>query len=563
MRERRGAALLLAAVVLILCGACGRSCGGARPGAGADSDTVTLVFTYSSEKQAWIENATELFNCSAQQTRDGRNIVVKSVPMGSGQCIEEVLSGTRQAHLVSPAATSYIEEGNARSRASVGAAAFGDSRCIVYSPVVIAMWKPMAEALGWGQRPVGWSEILAIAQDPRGWAAYGHPEWGRFRFGHTHPGFSNTGMAALLSASFAATGKTSGLTIEDARSPAVGDYIAKIENSVIHYGTSTGFFGQMMFENGMDYMSASVLYENMVVEAYDQVTAVDSAAAVVPMVAVYPREGTFLTDHPVALVEREWVTPDHREAARIYVEFLLARPQQEAAMARGFRPSFTDLALAAPLNEEHGVDPREPRVVLPMPEHRVINELLEVWKLHKKPSHVVLAVDNSAALAERGGIRSIRESAAQCIRSLGVRDRFSLLVVGDSPAWLGKEVATETERAQVIGRLETLPPGGGSALYDAVLEAYEYARGVERPDVITAVIVMAGSENTSGENRLPTLLPLILGSSDAARVRIFTVGFGRGANRYALEKIADATDAVFLQDTETGAEKLKELTTFF
>ena len=43
-----------------------------------------------------------------------------------------------------------------------------------------------------------------------------------------------------------------------------------------------------------------------------------------PIVAIYPREGTFWSDHPAGIVEREWVTPAHREAAKVYFAFLLA-----------------------------------------------------------------------------------------------------------------------------------------------------------------------------------------------------------------------------------------------
>ena len=34
---------------------------------------------------------------------------------------------------------------------------------------------------------------------------------------------------------------------------------------------------------------------------------------------VYPKEGTFWSDHPVGIVDREWVTPERREAAEIYI----------------------------------------------------------------------------------------------------------------------------------------------------------------------------------------------------------------------------------------------------
>jgi hypothetical protein len=35
----------------------------------------------------------------------------------------------------------------------------------------------MAEAIGWGKKPLGWADILALARNPKGWQAYGYPQW--------------------------------------------------------------------------------------------------------------------------------------------------------------------------------------------------------------------------------------------------------------------------------------------------------------------------------------------------------------------------------------------------
>ena len=162
------------------------------------------------------------------------------------------------------------------------------------SPVVIAMWKPMAEAIGWGKKPIGWSDILALAANQKGWQTYGYPQWGQFKFGHTHPQYSNSGLISLFAEVYAATGKTAGLTLADVDKPHTAEFVQGIEKSVVHYGSSTGFFGRKMFASGPQYLSAAVLYENMVIESYDSA---DKLAF--PVVAIYPKEGTFWSDHPV------------------------------------------------------------------------------------------------------------------------------------------------------------------------------------------------------------------------------------------------------------------------
>ena len=129
---------------------------------------LEIRFTYGSEKRPWIEEATAAFNAEKHALKSGRQVYVTAIPLGSGDCIDELLNGSREADVTSPASAAFIKLGNAESRVKTGQDLIGDTQNLVLSPVVIAMWKPMAEAIGWGKKPVGWSEILALAKDPRG-----------------------------------------------------------------------------------------------------------------------------------------------------------------------------------------------------------------------------------------------------------------------------------------------------------------------------------------------------------------------------------------------------------
>src|SRR5215472_9593958 len=283
---------LFLAAILPLCGSCRTRSAPAVEAEGpvAPPNSLELVFTYSSEKEAWIKDVIDKFNRQNHKIGDGRPIFVKAVPMGSGDAIDELISGRRQAHVTSPASAAFIKLGNAQSRASTGKELLGPTETLMLSPVVIAMWKPMAEAIGWGQKPIGWSDILSLARNQQGWAAYGKPQWGSFKFGHTHPEFSNSGLISLFAEVYAASGKTANLTSADVNKPRTAEFLTGIEQSVVHYGSSTGFFGRQMFSTGPQYLSAAVLYENMVIESYSQA---NLPFAVVP---IYPKEGPFWSD---------------------------------------------------------------------------------------------------------------------------------------------------------------------------------------------------------------------------------------------------------------------------
>ena len=56
----------------------------------------------------------------------------------------------------------------------------------------------LAQALGWPNAQIGWSDVVALANDTQGWASKGHPEWGKFTLGKTNPNVSTSGLAATI-----------------------------------------------------------------------------------------------------------------------------------------------------------------------------------------------------------------------------------------------------------------------------------------------------------------------------------------------------------------------------
>ncbi|NJK90839.1 MAG: VWA domain-containing protein [Blastochloris sp.] len=534
--------------------------GGGSP-QGSSGNVLELVFTYGSEKEEWLREVTADFNAQKNKTGQGRVISVKALPMGSGESIQEALSSSREVHLVSPASGAFIKLGNAESRVKTGKDLVASTDNLVLSPVVIAMWKPMAEALGWGKKPIGWEEILGMAKNPKGWASQGFPQWGSFKFGHTHPQFSNSGLISLFAEVYAATGKTTGLTLEDIAKPSTAAYLGGIERSVVHYGSSTGFFGKKMFANGPRYLSAAVLYENMVIESTS-----DKYTLPFPVVAIYPKEGTFWSDHPVGIVEREWVTAEHREAAQTYIRFLLARPQQEKALPYGFRPSDVEIPLGAPFDAAHGVDPMEPKTTLAVPSVEVMDAILKLWDEHKKHSAISLVFDISGSMNEDSKLANAKEGALQLLGILNERDTFSFLPFSSKPNWAAEDISIKTGREQMRKLISSLYAEGGTALYDSIQTAYEkHLRDREKNgDRISAIIVLTDGADTNSAVKLDQLLEAIRFDHELRTIRVFTIGYGKGAEKEKLKKIADATQAKFYEGTPENIQSVfRDISTFF
>jgi Ca-activated chloride channel family protein len=523
------------------------------------ADTVNLTFTYGSEKEEWIKDLTARFNSEEHKAPSGKIVQVEAIPMGSGECIDELLSGTRQADITSPASAAFIKLGNVQSRVKTGKDLIGSTDSLVLSPVVIAMWKPMAEALGWPGRAVGWSDILDLARDSRGWASRGHPEWGPFRFGHTSPESSNSGLISIFAEAYAATGKKAGLKLEDVNDPKTAQFIAGIERSVVHYGSSTGFFGKKMFANGPQYLSAAVLYENMVIGSYQNPTTL-------PVVAIYPKEGTFWSDHPIGLVNREWVTPDKQQAAKIYIDYLLAKDQQAKAIPYGFRPGSTEVQLAPPIDTAHGVDPREPKTTLEVPSPEVMDAILKSWRTNKKHANVTLVFDTSGSMKDDHKLENARDGALQLVTNLSDDDQFSMLPFSDRMNWAFQRVPMRTGRKSAEEAIRGLWASGGTALYDAISTAYQaHLQSADKDaEKISAIVVLTDGEDRDSRLPLDDLLKQIKFDNEHHTVRIFTIAYGGDARKDVLKRIADATEAKFYEGNPQNIRTiLRDISTFF
>jgi hypothetical protein len=75
-------------------------------------------------------------------------------------------------------------------------------------------------------------------------------------------------LLSILGIAYAAAGKQGNLTSADLTNPELRRFIENVLSNVSQYGNSTGFFAEDMFHceyGGAAYLSAAVLYENLVV----------------------------------------------------------------------------------------------------------------------------------------------------------------------------------------------------------------------------------------------------------------------------------------------------------
>lgn len=252
---------------------------GRAPGPSASSGNCTVVhLTASSEKAAILTAVAKDF---ASHRVGGRCVAVQVTSKASGAATDALARGWDEGRdgprpdVWSPAASSWTgllrQKTDAADRPDlVGGQALPS---IASSPLVIAMPRPMATALGWPGKALGWGDVYRLARDPGGWASVGQP-YGPCTLGKTNPNVSTSGLNATMGTYVAATGTSSDLTVANLADPKVQFYAKAVEDSVVHYGDTTLTFLSNLQRaddrgQGLGYISAVAVEEKSVWD-YDQ-----------------------------------------------------------------------------------------------------------------------------------------------------------------------------------------------------------------------------------------------------------------------------------------------------
>src|SRR5258708_6206025 len=241
-----------------------------------------------------------------------------------------------------------------------------------------------------------------------------------------------------------------------------------------------------------DYLSAAVLYENLVVESALAPRYRDKPF---PVVAVYPREGTFWSDHPYAILDLPSVTAEQREGAEAFRSFLLAPERQRAAMTRfGFRPVDPSIALGAPLDAAHGIDPAQPKNVLPNPTVAVTRRVLEGFESVKRPVSITFVIDTSGSMAGA----PLKQAKAGRRRVLGDppdADAARVMLFSNAPHWVSdRPEKLAASRPRLIQAIESSFANGGTALYDSLLQTSDPARGAGKRPARAVGVLRSGAD---------------------------------------------------------------------
>ena len=544
MQKRQRNILLLITILGLMTVTCTCSSIG---GDGPPRNAVLVQVTANTSLTPWLEAAIDDFNDAKIETAAGKPVYVVLDPVESGQAVTDMADGGPLPALWIPDGPVWVN-----LLADQGVNSFqGNCVSVAESPLVIAMWRPVAEALGWPGRSLGWLDVGSLAADPSAWDYYSGGQFGdTLRLGHTHPGLSATGASTLLAIVQAAEAKTEAVGVDEVQKPIVQASVSAFEAAVSWFSSTTDDLGRTMSERGIGYLGAAVMYES---------TVVNYGGGDPGLVPIYPFEGTFIATHPACL--NGAACAETQEAATLFRDYLLGEKAQRMALANGLRPVNESVPLGPPLDEAHSVDLSQPEIVFGSPSVDTIYAVQDLWQAARKDVNLVMLLDTSGSMAGRK-IDGAREAAIQFVEQMGDDDFITIVAFSTQPDAILIHEQVGLTRGKVIGMIEGLEADGYTALYDAIGDAATIIADTNSPQTSNAMVVLTdGLDTQSSRYRFNQDLIEMAAANDTT---VFTIAYGNDADEDLLAKLAlQAHGNFYLGDEASIAAIYEEMSAAF
>ncbi len=435
---------------------------------------------------------------------------------------------------------------------------------IYTSPIVFVAEQQtgITDELGWTGNTLELEEIVTAA------------EQGNITFGITSATQSNSGnnmFMAILDYARTSAGyeQAPSLSEEMLRDPQVSGYVKRVLSQVHRSSASTGFLGEV-FEKQYPDLTGVFVYETIAIEAIRNLDARGIPESDLPRI-YYVVDAVAEANAPLALISHEGVTEKQKEAFLELQAWLLSDQGQEILFNRGarvrnlktyseeeidrvFSPNTTgadiDLVLmAAPI-------PREPEII-----RSAMNYYQSEWR---RASCTAIVTDHSGSMTDpvridqEDGTEQFTTGAEQLTDALNrlldqdqAAEYYLQATAGDYlvvvPFTFGVDPDliveirgnAEEEYQEKIPRINAVPFGGGTDMYEGIEMGLQYMQRNCTSDQLPAVIVMTDGMS-DGSFRSMRRAWEEYQEDTGYSVPIYSITFGN-ADESQLKDIADLT----------------------
>jgi len=348
------------------------------------------------------------------------------------------------------------------------------------------------------------------------------------------------------------------------RDKKVLEFVRGVEASVAHYDPDGVHFMVNLAEadqkgQAMSYLSAMIAQEQLLY-LYNQGSPSGDPTQIgkgrkpqVPLVAIYPKDGTLMLDHPYVVLPS--VPPQQRAAAANFLAYLKEPAQQRRFAGHGFRDhngkTSTELARTVGARVEQKLSLIDP------PTPQVLKAILDGWDDVRKKAKVLLVMDVSGSMNESAGggkskLEAAKQAAIEALNQLHPDDEVGLwsfsTETDTNPSPYTEQLPLSRigdDKAKLVSAINGLHADGGTALYATIRAAQQRMLGELAADRINAVVVLSDGKNEyPDDNDLDALLRDLDAANLERSVRVFPVAFGDKADLDTLTRIGKASKGV-------------------
>jgi Ca-activated chloride channel homolog len=512
----------------------------------AAPETATLL---SSLARTWADTTPSVDGTCAAVVIETRDSALMAQALGTDW---DAKSGGTPPDVWVPDSTAWVRRASTADTAERMVPDLQPS--LARTPAVLAMPKPMAEALGWPSAELSWQDLInKVAADPAGWGAHGKPAWGPFRFGMTDPLKSTAGLLSLMAV---LDGDDDGEVTADEQNTV---YKLKQERAI--YTDTTDQILTALRAADKQGADAALKYVSAFPALEQDVLDYNKANPAVPLVAVYPSNGSADADNPYLVLEAPWATKARQAVAKEFLRYARGPEGRQAFLDAGFRDA--NRTAGRPLNDTTAFSPRIrtlPRAVL-LPES--VKQSMDTWTALTRSTNVLLVLDVSGSMATavpgtgKNRMQLAKEAATAAVtlfaddvnaglwifssRQDGTKDYRSVVPLGK----VSDQVGGRSRREQLTTAIAGLRSGGDTGLYDTAAAAHQAVVDAYKAGATNLVVLMTDGKNDdpTGGLTLDQLEDKLTQDNKNAdrKVPIVTVGFGDEADFAALQDIARVT----------------------
>lgn len=448
-------------------------------------------------------------------------VTIEMSYMGSIDIMRQLQTGASSYDAVWPASSIWISMGDTDFKVK-------HTESTSLSPVVFGIRKSLAENLGFVGKDVSINDIASKIRA------------GELKFCMTSATQSNSGASAYLGFLSGLSGNPEVLSKEDLQKPKLREDITNLLSGVDRSSGSSEWLKTLFLSGDYDSM---VNYESLIITTNQELIARGDE----PLYLVYPYDGLSISDSPLGYIDRG--DKNKEEAFLDFQNYLLSEEVQSELQKLGRRTGYEGVFKEnkGVFKKEWGIDTDRILSPIKLPTADVIMEALNLYQGEfRKPSLSIYCLDFSGSMAGQG-----EEEVKEAMDLILDQEKAKDLLLQANPAEVNQVIffnsrvidsilvdpSTEDALKKLNAKIKDQYAGGGTDMYEAMIEALRTLRAYDLSKYNPAIILLTDGESGGNFDDFKAAYEKL-----GQDIPVFSIMFG-DANPKQLKEIAEYTGA--------------------